>query len=75
MARTAFREADNDKRLKKALSSRINSGNHNFYDIGDMVLFKEEGKSKWSGPAKVIGIDGKVIHIKYGNNIKSINQD
>ena len=69
MARISFREADTDERLKRALNSRINVNNHEFYEIGDIVSFKEEGKTKWSGPAKVIGVDGKTIHVKYGNNV------
>ena len=27
-------------------------------------------KKKWSGPAKGIGNDGKVLFIKYGNNLR-----
>ena len=59
MARLSFIEADTDERLKRALNARINVGNHEFFEMGDLVLFKEDGKTRWSGPSKVIGIDGE----------------
>ena len=68
LAILAFIEADNNERLKRALSSRINSYNDEFFELGDLVSFKEEDKSKWAGPGKVIGVDGKVLILKYGNN-------
>ena len=39
-----------------------------------MVSFKEDGVIKWNGPAKVIGIDGKTLHLKYGNNVRRVHQ-
>ena len=40
MARTAFREADNNERLKRSLKSRVNSGNYECFNMGNMVIFK-----------------------------------
>ena len=74
LARLAFLQADNDERLKRAISSRINSYNEEFFEIGDLVSFKEEDKNKWMGPGKVIGVDGKVLIIKYGNNSRRIHK-
>ena len=39
MARLSFIEADTDERLKRALNARINVGNHEFFEMGDLVLF------------------------------------
>ena len=58
MARMAFLEADNDDRLKRALSSRISSNNDEFFEPGDMISFKEENRTKWAGPAKIVAVDG-----------------
>ena len=74
LARLTFLQADNDNKLKRALKSRINSYKNEFFDIGDKVSFKEEGKTKWSGPAKIIGVDGKVLIVKYGNNSRRIHK-
>jgi hypothetical protein len=63
-ARDAFREADNNERIKRALKSRIQASNHEFYSLGDQVYFKEVKKNEWSGPAKVLGQDGKVFFFK-----------
>ena len=73
MAREAFREADNDERIKRALKSRIQASNHNFFTLGDRVYFKEIKKTEWSGPGKVLGQDGKVIFIRYGNRLKRVH--
>ena len=74
LARNAFRQADNDERIKRALKSRVSSNSNNFFYCGDIVSFKEDisgkVKKKWSGPAKVIGNDGKVLFIKYCNNLR-----
>ena len=72
-AREAFRNADNDDRIKRALKSRIASYNHEKYDSEDKVYFKEKGKIEWSGPATVIGQQGKVVFLKYGNNLRRVH--
>ena len=45
-----------------------------FFESGDYVSFKEEGKQKWPGPAKVIAVDGKVLIIKYGSNTRRVHK-
>ena len=72
-AREAFRQADNDERIKRALKSRINSYTSQMYGTGDKVYFKENEKLKWSGPAVVIGHEGKVVLLKYGNNLRRVH--
>ena len=62
-AREAFREADTDARIKRALKSRIQASNHEFYSPGESIYFKEIKKNEWSGPVKVLGQDGKVVFI------------
>ena len=34
---------------------------------------KEKDKLEWSGPATVIGQQGKVIFLKYGNNLRRVH--
>ena len=69
-ARSAFRKADNDERLKRILKGKIHASNNQIIEAGDIVSFKEHDKNKWSGPGKVLGSDGKVILIKYGNMMR-----
>ena len=66
-------KADNDERIKRGMNSRISSSCNEFFEQGDSVSFKEEGSHKWSGPAKVLGSDGKVILIKYGNMLRRVH--
>ena len=74
MARIAFLEADNDERIKRAMTARISSNANEFYEPGDMISFKEKNKNKWAGPAKVLAVDGKVLMAKYGNNLRHIHK-
>ena len=69
-----FIEADSDDRLKRALKARINTYDDEFFVVGDMVSFKEDDKPKWAGPAKIIGVDGKVLMLKYGNNPRRVHK-
>ena len=50
-AREAFRLADNDEKIKRALKSRISSYTNEMYESGDKVYFNEKDKTDWSGPA------------------------
>ena len=31
-------------------------------------------RNKWSGPVKIIGEDGTVMHFKYENNVKRVHK-
>ena len=73
MAREAFREADANERLKRGLKARINKYNDEVIFPGDKVYFKQDDKTEWSGPSKVLGVDGKVGLIKYRNNVKRVH--
>ena len=72
-AREAFRKADNDERIKRALRSRISSYNDEKYYPEDRVYFKEKDKIEWSGPAIVLGQQGKVVFLKYGNKLRRVH--
>ena len=72
-AREAFRKADNDEKIKRALKSRINSYTSEVFETGDKVYFKEKDKTEWSGPAVVIGHEGKIVFLKYGNNLRRVH--
>ena len=77
LARDAFRTADVDERVKRALKSRISPKNDAAYEYGDKVFFKEKEnekyKDEWSGPASVLGFEGKVLFLKYGNNMRRVH--
>ena len=70
MAREAFHESDMNERLKKGLKSRINRNTEEVIFPGEKVYFKDKDKVEWSGPGKVLGVDGKVILVKYGNTYR-----
>ena len=44
----------------------------NKYNEGDEVLYMEPGNNKWSGPAKVTGVEGtkvRIIHCGYDRTV------
>ena len=60
-AETIIRQVDTNERIKKAIAQQAHGYNDHKYCEGDEVFFKEEGKDKWSGPAKVIRTENSVF--------------
>ena len=78
LAREAFLKADHDERIKRGLKSRIFSYNNEIFEVGEKVYFKDKEshdkyKKEWSGPAKIVGIDGKVLFLRYGNMLRRVH--
>ena len=73
-AREAFRAADNDERIKRALKARIVNSNDEEFHLHDKVYFKKDKQIEWSGPASVIGQEGKVVFLRYGNNLRRVHK-
>ena len=44
LAREAFRSADIDEKIKRALKSRINASNNEVFEQGDKVFFQRKDK-------------------------------
>jgi ribonuclease HI len=70
-AKRAFVEAESSERVRRALRHKVRVSERS-YQPGDMVYYKREGSSQWSGPAKVIVQDGKVVFIRHGSYIVRI---
>ena len=73
-AREAFRMADNDERIKRALKAKISNANDDFFETNDQVYFKKDQNIEWSGPASVVGQQGKVVFLRYGNNLRRVHK-
>ena len=67
-ARKAFIEAESSEKVRRALKAAVKQTRKHF-ESGDKVYFKRPERKEWSGPATVIGMDGKTIILKYGANI------
>ena len=72
-AREAFRNADNDEHIKRVLRSRIPKYTDETYYPEDKVYFKQKDNIEWSGPATIIGQQGKVVFLKYGNKLRRVH--
>ena len=71
-AENIFRKVDTNERIKKAIAQQTHGYNNQKYSEGDEFFFKEEGKDKWSGPAKVTGQEGskvRIIHAGYDRTV------
>ena len=71
-AEELFRKYDANERIQKVLAQRAYGYSAQRYVEGEMVLFKEESKNRWSGPAKVTGMEGnkvRIIHSGYDRTV------
>ena len=73
-ARVEARRIDCDQRMKIALKSKINTSCEKNCTIGDPVFFKLDTDHKWKSGI-VLGKDGKVLFVKYGNFMRRIPID
>ena len=67
-ARKAFISAQASEKIRRALKGNVRQSGKPFTD-GDKVYFKRPDRKEWSGPATVIGKDGKTVILKYGAHI------
>ncbi len=59
-------------KIKKALTSRVRTMDR-VYTPGQEVYYKRDRDDVWSGPAKVVAQDNKIILIKHGGSWKKIS--
>ena len=59
-ARQSYVQLETDKRIRRALRSKIRAYEQTFV-MGDLVFYKREGHDKWLGPGKVVCQDNKII--------------
>lgn len=64
-ARTAFLEAQNSDRLKRALKDKVYQAYEKRYYPGDEVYYRTDSKT-WKGPGVVIGQYQKLVLVKTG---------
>ena len=62
-AEELFRKVDANERIQKALAQQANRYSDQKYLQGDLVLFKEDGKNRWSGPGQVTGMEGSKVRL------------
>ena len=67
-SRLSFMKANNSEKLRRALRGRVANVETEYY-TGDKVFFKKKNQKKWSGPATVIGKDGKQVFIRQGGSM------
>ena len=69
---TEYRKVDANERIQKVLAQQTYGYADIAYSVGDLVFFLEDGKSKWSGPGKVTGVEGskvRLIHSGYDRTV------
>lgn len=65
-SRKAFIQAEASEKIRRALRHKIRSSGE-VYQPGDKVFYKRDGSTKWRGPGKVLGQDGKVVFVRHGS--------
>ena len=67
-----YRKIDANARIQKALAQQAHGYLDHKYSAGDMIIFKEDGKNRWTGPAKVTGTENskvRIIHAGYDRTV------
>ncbi|PIK39346.1 hypothetical protein BSL78_23810 [Apostichopus japonicus] len=59
-------QAEASEKIRRALRHKIRSSGE-VYQPGDKVFYKRDGSTKWRGPGKVLGQDGKVVFVRHGS--------
>ena len=72
-SRKAFTLAESSERLRRALRSNVRTYTENEINVGESVYYKRKDSDRWRGPAKVVGIDGKNLILKYGGLIVTVH--
>ena len=71
-AEELFRKIECSEKIQKCLAQRTYGYTDNSYHEGDEVLFKENDKSRCSGPAKVTGIEGTKLRLIYAGHARTV---
>ena len=65
-ARSAYIEAENSNRIRRALAGKLFTGTYQKFCPDDKVYYKRLGKNGWQGPGIVLAQNGTEIIIKTG---------
>ena len=71
-SRAAFLKANNSERVKRSLRDRICHVEEK-YVTGDQVYYKKHNQKRWSGPASVIGQEGKQVFVRQGGYVLRVH--
>ena len=71
-AREAYIQLESDKTIREALKQRLyTSVDH--VALGDWIFYKDN--NRWFGPVRVVGVEGKRIHVMRAGRINTVNRD
>ena len=73
-AREQFIKAESSASLKKALKSKVYPKGGDIVE-GDEIYFKHNKDKVWSGPSKVVAVNGKKLFVDNGGRLKTVNRD
>ena len=68
VAREACIKSESSDKIKTALRHNVPAYNNEKFENGQKVYYKRKD-TRWSGPANVIGQDGKTVMIKHGGEM------
>ena len=71
LARVKFREVDCDRKIKKAISEKINPNVEKSYNIGDPIFFFDSKRKEWKRGTALVRL-GKTLYLRYGNFLRRV---
>ena len=66
-------QAEHSDRVRGALRHNVRSSQCDI-NSGDWVYFRRQNMPNWSGPGRVIGVDGKVVFVRHGSLCYRVHQ-
>ena len=65
LAEETFRKYEADEKVKRILAQETRSYQNHVLQPGEEIFFKEESRSRWSGPAKIISMESSKIRVNH----------
>ena len=73
-ARETFVRNESCNKIRIALNKRVREHRIEEAVLGDEVFYKREMESEWRGPAKVVGVTGKIVIVKHGESLREVSR-
>ena len=69
-----YRQYEASEKIKRLLAQKARAYEDYSFREGEEVIYKEDGKTKWSGPAKIISIDSVKIKVNHDGYARTLHK-
>ena len=73
-AEDMYRQYEESDKIKRFLAQKARAYEDYSFREGEEFIYKEDGKTKWSGPAKIISIDNIKIKVSHDGYARTVHK-